>query len=97
MSQIIRLRKWSVHVPSVARARICPTLYLRRPQIFICGHNGRELEVNYAPSEWDKAHEDFAKLQKAMVACQKALESVPVMEPPTPKLTQNEIIVKPME
>lgn len=97
MSQIIRLRKWSVHVPSVARARILPTLYLRRPQIFLDCHNGRELEVNYYPSEWDRAQEDFTKLQKAMIACQKALESVPVVEAPMPKVTQDEITVKPME
>jgi hypothetical protein len=32
-----------------------------------------------------------------MVACQKALEVVPVVEPPSPKVTQNEINVKPME
>jgi len=80
MSQIIRLRRWSVHVPSVARARILPTLYLQRPQIYIEGHNGRIMEINYRRSEWEKARQDFVKLQQSMVLCQKALESVPVVD-----------------
>lgn len=80
MSQIIRLGKWSVHVPSIARARILPTVYLRRPQIYIEGHNGRMMEINYRRSEWNTAQQDFVKLQQSMVACQKALESVPVVD-----------------
>ena len=97
MSQIIRLRKWSVHVPSVARARLLPTLCLRRPQIFLCGHNGQELEITYSLSEWDKAQEDFTKLQTSIVLCQKALESVPITEPLPTKISNHEISVKPME
>jgi hypothetical protein len=80
MSQIIHLRKWSVHCPSVARARILPTFFLRRPLIYIQGHNGRDLEVVYMPREWDKAQQDFEKLQQSIQACQKALEAVPTIQ-----------------
>ena len=52
--------------------------------------------MNYAPSEWDKAQEDFAKLQRSMVACQKALDSVPVVEPLPVKVTETEINIKPL-
>jgi hypothetical protein len=44
------------------------------------GHNGRNLEIIYMPAEWSKAQEDFEKLQRSIQACQKALESVPVLE-----------------
>ncbi len=88
MSQIIRLRRWSVHVPSVARARILPTLYLQRPQIYIEGHNGRIMEINYRLGEWGKAQQDFVNLQQSMVRCQKALESVPIVD-------QNQVVENP--
>ncbi len=80
MSQTILLRNWSIHVPSVARTRILPTFFLRRPLIYVEGYNGRNLEVIYMPGEWIRAQKDFEKLQRSIQACQKALESVPVTE-----------------
>ncbi len=38
------------------------------------------MEINYRLSEWDKAQKDFVKLQQSIVVCQKALESVPVVD-----------------
>ncbi len=38
------------------------------------------MEINYRRSEWEKAQQDFVKLQQSMVLCQKALESVPVVD-----------------
>jgi hypothetical protein len=61
-----------------------PTFFLRRPLIFVEGHNGRELEIIYRPSEWEQAATDFAKLNNAIAVCQKALQSVPMVEPLPP-------------
>lgn len=81
MSQIIRIRNWSIHVPSVARARIVPTFLLRRPLIYMEGYHGQTMEASYLPSEWERAHEDFVRLQHSMAACRKALEHVPAVQP----------------
>jgi hypothetical protein len=71
------LNRYSVHVPSVARARILPTLFLRRPLIYIEGHNGRELEVIYPRTKWEEATKDFQELQAEMARVQKVLSTLP--------------------
>lgn len=87
MSQIIRLRNWSIHTPSVARARIMPTLMTRRPMIYLQGHNGRDLEIVYSFKEWDRAQKDYEKLAHSIQMCQKALEQVPMVDiPSVPKI-----------
>lgn len=67
------LNRYSVHVPSVARARILPTFFLRRPLIFIDCYNGREMEIKYPIGAWDKATQDFQALELEMSRVQKLL------------------------
>lgn len=67
-----------------------PTLFLRRPLIYVEGFNGRTLEVYYMPSEWQRAHLEFAKMQESIKVCQKALESVPSTEPMSCELQKME-------
>ncbi len=67
------LNRWSVHVPSVARARIMPTFFLRRPLIYIDCHNGRDMEIKYPIGGWEVAAKDFQALQSEMTRVQKVL------------------------
>ena len=76
MPPITRLAQYSVHVPSIARARILPTFFLRRPQIYIQYFNGSDAKVNYPFGNWSTAQKDFERLLKSMDRCQEALSSV---------------------
>jgi hypothetical protein len=67
------LNKYSVHVPSIARARIMPTFILRRPLIYIDCYNGRDMEIKYPYSAWEEATKDFKALQTEMTRVQKVL------------------------
>ena len=79
MAQYIRLRNWSVHVPSIVAARIRPSVYLRRPEILVEGfHFSRE--YRYRRSEWERAQKEFDELQKSIEACQDALKEIPRIE-----------------
>ncbi len=69
------LNKYSVHIPSIARARLLPTFFLRRPQIYIDCHNGRDAEINYPLGGWDDAKRDFNLLQSEMTRVQTLLAS----------------------
>ncbi len=71
------LRNYSIHVPSFARARLLPTFFLRRPQIYLEGYQGYSVEVNYPISSWDTAKKDYKKLLDAMDSCNQALATVP--------------------
>ncbi len=77
MTQFIMLRNYSIHVPSFARARLLPTFFLRRPQIYLEGYQGYAVEVNYPISSWDTAKKDYKKLLDAMDSCNQALGTVP--------------------
>ncbi len=79
MTQFIMLRKYSIHVPSFARARLLPTFFTRRPQIYLEGYQGYCVEVIYPIGNWDTAKKDYKKLLDAMESCNKALEVVPKM------------------
>lgn len=85
MSFNIFLHRYTVHVPSVARARILPTFILRRPMIYIDCYNGRDQEIIYPFRAWDKAKEDFESLERAMNRCQNALSAVYPMNLPENK------------
>jgi len=67
------LHRYTVHVPSIARARIIPTPILRRPMIYMDCHNGRDQAIIYPFGAWDKAKKDFEALDFEMYRCQKAL------------------------
>ncbi len=67
------LNKYSVHVPSIARARLFPTPFLRRPLIYIHCHNGHDLEIKYPISGWEDAKKDFGLLQSEMMRVQTVL------------------------
>ncbi len=69
------LNRYSVHVPSIARARIMPTVFLRRPLIYIDCHNGRDMEIKYPVGAWDDAKKDYETLQTEMARVQKVLAS----------------------
>jgi hypothetical protein len=71
------LNRYSVHVPSIARARIMPTVFLRRPLIYIDCHNGRDMEIKYPVGAWDDAKKDYETLQTEMARVQKVLASPP--------------------
>jgi hypothetical protein len=73
MSINVFLHRYTVHVPSVARARILPTVFLRKPMIYIDCHNGRDQEIVYPFGAWDKAKKDFESLEHEMNRCQAAL------------------------
>jgi hypothetical protein len=73
MSINVFLHRYTVHVPSVARARILPTVFLRKPMIYIDCHNGRDQEIVYPFGAWDKAKKDFESLEHEMNRCQTAL------------------------
>ncbi len=76
MSVNVFLHRYTVHVPSIARARILPTIFLRRPLIYIDCHNGRDMEIVYPFRSWDKAKKDFDMLQVEMNRCQAALSTL---------------------
>lgn len=76
MSVNVFLHRYTVHVPSVARARILPTVFLRRPMIYIDCHNGRDQEIIYPFQAWDKAKKDFEMLETQMNRCQQVLSSL---------------------
>lgn len=76
MSVNVFLHRYTVHVPSVARARILPTVILRRPMIYIDCYNGRDQEVVYPFGAWDKAKKDFETLEEQMRKCNMALAKV---------------------
>jgi hypothetical protein len=76
------LNRYSVHVPSIARARIMPTVFLRRPLIYIDCHNGRDMEIKYPIGAWDDAKKDYETLQTEMTRVQKVLASIPVNDSP---------------
>lgn len=76
MSTNIFLHKYSVHVPSIARARVLPTFILRRPMIYLDYHNGRDMEIVYPFGKWDEAKKDFTNLQSEIRKCQTALANV---------------------
>ena len=85
MSRFLVIRKNSIHVPSIARARLLPTPFLRRPMIYMEGHSGEAWHVSwprypFRMVEWQEAEQEFRKLQTAMEACSKALEVVPRLE-----------------
>ena len=82
MSVNVFLYRYTVHVPSVARARILPTAFLRRPMIYIDCHNGRDQEIIYPFSSWDKARKDFEMLEREMNRCQTALSTLVPMNVP---------------
>jgi hypothetical protein len=67
------LYRYTVHIPSIARARIIPTSILRRPMIYIDCHNGHEKAIIYPFGAWDTAKKDFEALDFEMYRCQKAL------------------------
>lgn len=73
MSINVFLHRYTVHVPSVARARILPTVFLRKPMIYIDCHNGRDQEIVYPFGAWDKAKKDFESLEREINRCQRAL------------------------
>jgi hypothetical protein len=81
------LRNYSVHVPSIARARILPTFFLRRPILYMEGYHGEPLQVVYPFTSWTEAKKDYKNLLDAMNTCSRALENVP-------KLTTDAVAVK---
>lgn len=76
MSVNFFLHRYTVHVPSIARARILPTFVLRRPMIYIDCHNGRDQEIIYPIGSWDKAKKEYEELQVRMQLCQNALATI---------------------
>lgn len=76
MSINVFLHRYTVHVPSIARARVLPTAFLRRPMIYINCHNGHDMTIPYPIGTWDQAKKDFDDLQLQMNRCQKALSTV---------------------
>ena len=76
MSVNFFLHRYTVHVPSIARARILPTAFLRRPMIYIDCYNGRDQEIVYPIGSWDKAKTDYEGLQTEMHRCQAALATM---------------------
>lgn len=76
MSVNFFLHRYTVHVPSIARARILPTVFLRRPMIYIDCHNGRDQEIVYPIGSWDKAKKEYQELQEQMHRCQAALSGL---------------------
>lgn len=72
MSQLIHLRNWTIHVPSVAYARLVPSPFLRRPMILVEGHHFSR-EYYYRFSEWDRAKKEFYDLQSSIKKCQEVL------------------------
>jgi hypothetical protein len=76
MSVNLFLHRYTVHVPSIARARVLPTIFLRRPMIYINCHNGHDMTIPYPIGSWDQAKKDFEALQLQMHRCQKALSTV---------------------
>lgn len=81
MAQFINLCKYSLHVPSVARAHILPTPFLRRPQIYVEYFNGSSFQVNYPLGVWATAQKDYENLLYSIQACQAALNSVNLIQP----------------
>ena len=85
MSQLIHLRNWTIHVPSVAYARLIPSPFLRRPMIVVEGHHFSR-EYYYRPGEWDRAKKEFYDLQGSIKKCQEVLneevERMPSFETP---------------
>ena len=77
MTQFIMLRNYSIHVPSFARARLLPSFFTRRPQIFLESYQGYSIDIHYPFASWDTAKKDYKKLMDAMERCNKALEVVP--------------------
>ncbi len=90
MSVNLFLHRYSVHVPSVARARLLPTVFLRRPMIYMDCHNGRDQEIIYPFGAWDKAKKDFEMLECQMNRCQKALSSIPPVKLAVPTIHDSE-------
>ena len=90
MSLNIFLHKYTVHVPSVARARILPTTVLRRPMIYIDCYNGYDQEIVYPFGSWDRAKNDFDVLQHQMNRCQRALSDLQTPTLPAKSEDSNE-------
>ena len=81
MSQFIQISKYSLHVPSIANVRLMPSVFLRRPWIYMNLHCGRSFDILYWPGEWSQARKDFDRLQNSMKVCQHALSTVNLTEP----------------
>lgn len=82
MSQIVRIQNKFLHVPSIARIRLGETQILGRPMLILQEQNGEYTSIVYRFSAWEKAMQDYKKIQTSMTACQEALKRVPWMEEP---------------
>jgi hypothetical protein len=80
MSQLVRIQRQVIHVPSVARTRLYDSTFLGRPCLKIVTHNGDEHTLRYKLREWPLALAEFKKLEAARAACSEALKKVPLLE-----------------
>ena len=84
-SQILHLRNYVIHVPSVASFQLTQTLFLRRPALVIRYFTGEVQPIVYSLSvlgTWADAKEDAYKLQTSYNEVQKALSHIPMYEEP---------------
>ena len=80
MSQITRIQRQIIHVPSVARTRLYDSTFVGRPCLKIVNHSGEECTLRYKLREWPLAIAEFKKLEASRAACSEALKKVPLME-----------------
>ncbi len=91
MSQFIQISKHSLHVPSISNARLMPSVFLRRPWIYMNLHSGHSFDILYWPGEWSQARKDFERLQQSMKVCQNALNQVNLIEALPEKKVQPQV------